>query len=362
MTGTTLNKINFGAGPASLPDSVLKEARAAIENYNNSGLSILEIPHRGRLFAEILEESEALVKDLARIDNDYHVLWLHGGGRLQFAMIPMNFLGENESAGYIDSGHWAADAMETASYYGKTEAICSSKKDNYSHLPELPKAIDNSLSYLHITTNNTIFGTQWNELPNFSPPLIADMSSDIFSRERNYSDCSLFYAVAQKNIGPAGATLVVIHKDMLTRVKRSVPPILDYKSHIKSKSLLNTPPVFPIYVSMLMLRWTREKTIPVIERESIEKSNLLYNEIDRNSLFSGTVTENKDRSRMNVCFTATNASLEEEFLHFCKDFRITGIKGHRFVGGFRASLYNAVSVDSVKSLVRAMQEFEKINK
>lgn len=339
-----------------LPQEVLHEASGAIVNYDDTGLSILEIPHRGKYFDAILEESKVLVHELCGLTDDYEVLWLHGGGRLQFCMVPMNFL--DGAAGYIDSGHWANEAMSYAGYYGKVEVLTSSKEDNYRHLPEWPTEIPAHLSYLHFTTNNTIFGTQWPEIPKTDIPLIADMSSDIFSRRMDYSNCAMFYAVAQKNIGPAGVTLAVVRKDMLSRIKRTIPPMLDYAAHAGKGSVLNTPPVFAIYTSLLTLRWTKNRGIDVIGQENSTKATLLYEEINRNSLFH-TVIKPEDRSTMNACFAATHKEHERAFINFCEERNITGVEGHRSVGAFRASLYNAISLHDVQALVDAMQEFEQ---
>lgn len=355
-----MSKINFGAGPAKLPEEVLKEASEAIIDYNRSGLSILEIPHRGQLFASILEECNALVKELCGITDDYHVLWLQGG-RLQFSMVPMNFLGADEEAGYIDSGHWSAEAIENAALYGKATVLATSRADKYEHLPPFPKNIPEHLQYVHFTTNNTIYGTQWQDIPSCNSTLIADMSSDILSCERDYSRYSLFYAVVQKNIGAAGVTLVVIHKSMLERTRRTLPPMLDYKAQVKGNSLLNTPPVFAIYSSLLMLRWTKKQSLTYIYRQNKEKADLLYNEIERNTLFSPVVSNKTDRSMMNACFRAKDPETEKAFSAFCKQHHIEGVDGHRSVGGFRASLYNAVSLEDTKQLVAVMQQFEQIH-
>jgi phosphoserine aminotransferase len=359
MKENASHKINFGSGPAALPREVLQEAAAAITNYNDTGLSILEIAHRGEYFDEILEESKALVKELCELGEEHEILWLPGGGRLQFCMVPMNFLSKEKTAGYIDSGAWAADAIQYASYYGNVSVLSSSKKENYTHLPEWPGNIPNDFAYLHFTTNNTIYGTQKREIPQTSAPLIADMSSDIFSLQREYKNCSLFYAVAQKNIGPAGATLVVIRKDLLKRQNNNLPQMLDYTQHIKKNSVLNTPPVFAIYVSLLMLRWTKKKTIKIIENESIQKSGMLYSELERNSLFQPVVSNSEDRSRMNICFTAKEKANEKAFGIFCEERGIVGIEGHRTVGGFRVSLYNAITIDAVKTFIDVMKTFEE---
>lgn len=350
--------LNFNSGPAALPESVLREAAKAVVNYNDTGLSILSIPHRGHLFQAILDESRRLVHELCGLDDSYEVLWMHGGGRLQFCMVPMNFLSPNHTAGYIDSGHWSKEAMDYARHYGDIMMLSSSAEDNYCCLPEWPEVISKALSYVHVTTNNTIYGTQWSKLPKTAAPLVADMSSDIFSRAIDYTNCSMFYAVAQKNIGPAGATLVVIKKDLLKKANQDLPPMLSYTAHVNKGSVLNTPPVFAIYVSMLMLRWTKERGIAGIEGENNAKAAALYQEIDRNSLFYG-VAKKEDRSKMNACFAAHNKAHEKAFIEFCAKQNITGIEGHRSIGGLRASLYNSVSLDDVKQLVATMQAFEK---
>lgn len=353
--------INLNAGPAALPQEVLQQAADAVLDYNRTGVSILSIPHRGKHFDAILDESKQLVRELCGLNDDYEILWMHGGGRTQFAMIPMNFLGAGDTAGYVDSGAWSADAIKHAEPYGNVQVLSSSRQQHYQQLPEWPREIPSNIAYLHITTNNTIYGTQWSEILQTTVPLMADMSSDIFSKKINYTNCAIFYAVAQKNIGPAGATLVVLRKDMLQRIKRTLPPMMNYAEHVAKNSVLNTPPVFPIYVSMLMLRWIKAKGIETIEAENKIKAGLLYDEVDRNSLFSTTVKK-EDRSMMNICFHAVNANVEKLFLDYCEEVGIVNIKGHRSVGGFRASLYNAVSIEDVKYVVAAMQEFELNNK
>ena len=356
-----MHKINFGSGPAALPQEVLQEASAAILDYEGSGLSILEIPHRGKLFEAILEESKALVNELCELNNDYEILWLQGG-RLQFDMIPMNFLGKEQTAGYIDSGHWAAMAAEAAKHYGNVHILSSSKENQYSHLPEAPSFIPRHLSYLYLTTNNTLYGTQWKTLPQTQTPIVADMSSDILSRKFKYTSCALFYAVAQKNIGPAGVTLVVIHKDFLKKQVRRLSPMLDYGLHARQHSVLNTPPIFAIYTSLLTLRWMRKRSLHVIAKENQAKAQVLYEEIDSNPMFVPMVSNRQHRSDMNVCFRAKDKQTETAFLKFCAENNISGIEGHRAVGGFRASLYNAISLADVGKLVSLMQQFEVIEK
>jgi phosphoserine aminotransferase len=270
----------------------------------------------------------------------------------------MNFLGADQTAGYIDSGHWSSEAVSYAGYYGNTHVLASSKDTNYNRLPQLPQQVPDDLAYLHITTNNTIYGTQWEQLPAAPVPLIADMSSDILSRARKYTDCALFYAVAQKNLGAAGTTMVALRRDMLQRISRKMPPMLDFRQQVKHGSVLNTPPVFPIYTALLMLRWTKQKTIEAIERESILKAEMVWQELERNSLFKETVAVKEHRSRMNICFVPNNPEIQQGFSDFCSRNHITGIEGHRSVGGYRVSLYNGVTLSAVEKLIAVMQEYE----
>ncbi|MDI9320684.1 MAG: 3-phosphoserine/phosphohydroxythreonine transaminase [Phycisphaerales bacterium] len=354
--------IHFGAGPATLPISVLKESAQAILNYRETGLSILELAHRGnQLFDELLEESKSLVLELCGLNNeDYEVLWLQGGGRMQFSMIPMNFLDKDATAGYIDSGFWAHDAQVAAKQFGNVLCLASTQSTNYHSLPILSEAIPAHLAYVHLTTNNTIYGTQMKQPIDCLVPLMADMSSDIFSEQRDYSRYDLFYAVAQKNLGIAGVTLVVLHKNMATKIVRLLPPILDYGQQILSKSVLNTPPVFAIYVAMLMLRWIKEKGIAQIEKDNLQKSNLLYEEIERNRLFKA-IAKTSDRSKMNVVFRGAEPKTEQDFLSFASEHHIKGIAGHRSVGGFRVSLYNSIGIEQVERLINIMRRFEQEN-
>lgn len=349
--------INFDAGPAALPREVLQEASQAILNYDNSGLSVLEIAHRGPLFASILEEANTLVKELLSLNDSYEVLWLQGGGRLQFAMAPMNFLGTEETAGYIDSGHWAAEAMKSAALYGKVRTVASSREDKYTYIPTWQQEDINDLSYLHITTNNTIYGTQFSQLPKTEAPLIADMSSELFSRKLDYNKFSLIYAVAQKNIGPAGVTLVIIRKSLLSEQRRALPEILSYRDMAKNNSVLNTPPVFAIYCSLLTLRWIKNKGMDLLEKENNKKAELLYHAIDASKLFYGVVKQ-EHRSKMNACFRMHEEARTGEFINYALQQGITGIKGHRSVGGFRASLYNAISFADVEKLADLVTHFQ----
>jgi phosphoserine aminotransferase len=352
--------INFDAGPAALPKEVLQQASAAILNYDNSGLSILEIPHRGKLFEAILQEANELALELLGLNNnDYQAVWMQGGGRLQFSMVPMNFLGEAETAGYIESGHWASEALKNGKLYGNTDVLGSSKADNFQYIPQW-KAIPKDLSYVHFTSNNTIYGTQFHHFPETEVPLIVDMSSELYSRKLDYSKFSLIYAVAQKNIGPSGVTLVIIRKSLLEKQKRILPEILSYRDMAKNNSVLNTPPVFGIYCSMLTLRWVKAIGMETMQQRNQEKASLLYRTVDESRLFYG-VAKKEDRSLMNACFRAHDDKHTQALLDFAKERNIVGIKGHRSVGGFRASLYNAISLEDVQQLVSVIKEYEAAN-
>lgn len=350
---------NFNAGPSILPREVFEEAAAAVLNYNDTGLSILEYGHRTPAFEGIMEEARQLVKELMSLDDDHEVLFLHGGASMQFMQVPMNLLDTKETAAYTDTGVWASKAIKEAKLFGKAEVVCSSKDKNYAYLPK-DFAVPNDAKYLHITTNNTIYGTQWQTIPLTSNSMVADMSSDILSRSMNFNAFDLIYAGAQKNIGAAGTTLVVVNKNILGKTKRALPTMMDYRNHITEKSMLNTPPVFAVFTCMLTLRWLKKQGgVKAIEKINDEKASLLYAEIDRNSLFTGTVA-NEDRSKMNVCFVPKNAETEAGFLKFAATKNIVGIKGHRSVGGFRASLYNAMPLSSVQVLTDVMREFEEL--
>lgn len=348
---------NFNAGPSILPHSVLQEASDAIINFNNSGLSILEIGHRTPLFESVMEEAISLVKELMNLDSDHEVLFLHGGATTQFMQVPMNLLNEKDTAAYADTGVWGVKAIKEAKLFGNVDVVCSSKERNYNFIPK-DFAVPNDAKYFHITTNNTIYGTQWHEIPKVSMPIIADMSSDILSRKRDFNSFGLIFAGAQKNMGAAGTNLVVVNKNILGKVKRAIPAIMDYRNHITAKSMLNTPPVFAIYLSMLTLRWLKANGgVDAIEKINDEKSALLYKAIDKSKIFKPTAAK-EDRSKMNVCFVMESPEKEKAFLEFAKQNDIYGIKGHRFVGGFRASLYNALPLNSVEYLVGKMKEFE----
>jgi phosphoserine aminotransferase len=347
---------NFNAGPSILPKIVFEQAAAAVLNYNDTGLSILEIGHRTPIFQSIMDEARALVKELMQLDEEHEVLFLHGGASTQFMQVPMNLLDDKETAAYADTGVWGVKAIKEAKLFGKVDIVCTGKENNYTIIPK-DFAVPNDAKYFHITTNNTIYGSQWQSIPKTSNSLVADMSSDIFSRVLNFNAFDLIYAGAQKNMGPAGVNLVVVKKNILGKVKRKIPTMMDYRNHINEGSMLNTPPVFAIYVCMLTLRWLKQLGgIAEIEKENIEKATLLYQAIDESTLFKGTVSKT-DRSKMNVCFVMNDASLEEKFLNYVKENEVVGIKGHRLVGGFRASLYNALPLSSVQHFVQLMKTF-----
>ncbi len=347
---------NFNAGPSILPSEVLYKASKAVIDFDGCGMSILEVSHRGEQFKPVIAEARALVRELMQLEDDFEVLFLHGGASTQFMQVPMNLLDNGETAAYTDTGIWASKAIREAKSFGYTEVVSSSKEDSYHHIPKnftVPK----QAKYLHITTNNTVYGTQWQQMPTTEAPLVADMSSDIFSRRMDFNRFSLVYAGAQKNMGPAGVTLVVVRKSILGKLNRHIPTILDYRVHIENGSMFNTPPVFPIYISMLTLRWLKEQGgLAAMEKINDRKAKLLYDEIDSNPLFRGTVAK-EDRSKMNVCFVITQPELEEEFTAYCKQEDIAGIKGHRTAGGFRVSIYNAQPLESVQFLVEALRYF-----
>ena len=353
-------KYNFYAGPAILPREVIEDSAKAILDFNGTGLSLIEISHRSKEFIGVMNEAIALVKELMNIGDEHEVLFLSGGASSQFYMAPMNLLNENEKAAYVDSGTWASKAIKDGKLYGKVDVIASSKDSNYSYIPK-DYDIDPNYKYLHLTSNNTIYGTQYKVFPETYVPLVCDMSSDIFSREIDINMFDLIYAGAQKNMGPAGVTLVIVRKSALGTVTREIPAMAKYQNHIDAGSMYNTPPVFPVYVSMLTLRWIKKNGgISGIQKLNEEKANTLYNEIERNSLFY-TPTNTEDRSNMNICFLLQNQELEKDFLTNCINTGCVGLEGHRSVGGFRASIYNAMSLEGINQLVSVMQEFEKIH-
>lgn len=346
---------NFSAGPSILPKEVIEKTANAILNLNESGLSILEISHRSKDFIEIMQKAQFLTKKLLQLNDDYQVLFLQGGARLQFSMIPMNFL--NQNASYIDTGLWANTAIKEAQKIGNVNVIASSKESNYNHIPKNFNIPENT-DYLHLTSNNTIYGTQIKNFPTLDNiPLICDMSSDIFSRNLNFNQFGLIYAGIQKNAGCAGATMVIIHQKLLEKkTKKNLASYLDYAVHIEKESMFNTPPVLPIYTAMLTLEWLEKNGgISAIEQKNEEKAKILYQEIDKNTNFETFCKEKEDRSMMNVSFYLTDAEKKEKFENYCKDAGISGISGHRSLGGYRASIYNALPIESVKALIEVMR-------
>jgi len=358
LTATKKKAHNFSPGPGILPAEVLQQAADACTNFDNLNLSLLEISHRSKNFEAVMEESRVLVKELLGLGEGWRVLFLGGGASMQFAMVPYNLLRTDGYAAYVNTGVWASKAIKEAKMIGSTKVIASSEDKKFSYVPkgyDIPADAD----YVHITSNNTIYGTQMKSFPKSPVPIVCDMSSDIFSRRVNGEDFALIYAGAQKNMGPAGATMIALREDLLGKTGRTMLSMLDYRVHIKGDSMYNTPPVFPIYVSMLTMRWLKQNGgVDWIEKINDEKARLTYGEIDRNSLFTGT-TAVEDRSSMNATFIMTKPELEPEFDKMWKEAGISGLRGHRDVGGYRASLYNALPVDSVKVLVEVMQAFEK---
>lgn len=352
---------NFNSGPGILPKEVVEQAAVSLVNHQNSGLSIAEIGHRTSLFTDVMEEARQLVRELMQLDDEHEVLFLHGGASTQFMQVPMNLLDEKGCAAYADTGVWSTKAIKEANLFGKTEVVCSSRDKNYHYIPK-DFAVPNEAQYFHITSNNTIYGTQWKRIPEVSIPLVADMSSDILSRQLNFNRFALIYAGAQKNLGAAGCTIVVVNKNILGKTRRSIPTMFDYRLHIKEKSILNTPPVMAIYISMLTLRWLKSQggsaaLQPINERKSLK----LYTELEQNGLFYPLVSNAEDRSITNVCFAINEKALEPVFSSFCKENGIYGINGHRLAGGFRASLYNALPESSVDYLIEVLHEFMRIH-
>ncbi|MFN5705902.1 MAG: 3-phosphoserine/phosphohydroxythreonine transaminase [bacterium] len=351
---------NFGAGPCILPKEVFEEAAQAVLSWGNTGLSILEISHRTPEFESVVAEACSLIKELMNVPENYKIIFVQGGASQQFGMVPMNLLNENESAAYLDTGVWANKAIKEAKLFGNVNVVASSKESNYTFIPK-EYNIPTDSKYFHCTSNNTIYGTQMKSFPKTSVPMVCDMSSDIMSREVNVADFDFIYAGAQKNIGPAGSTVVIVNEEILGKVDRKITAMLDYKIHIEGESMYNTPPVFAIYVAMLNLRWLKKQGgVKEMERRNNAKAELLYSEIDRNSLFKGTCAV-EDRSHMNICFVMNESSLEKEFLKMAEAAGCIGLKGHRSVGGFRASMYNALPIESVQALVDVMKTFEKNN-
>ncbi|MDD2603131.1 MAG: 3-phosphoserine/phosphohydroxythreonine transaminase [Prevotella sp.] len=348
---------NFNAGPSMLPREVIENTAKQILDFNGVGLSLMEISHRAKYFQPVVDEAEALIKELLDVPEGYSVIFLGGGASLQFMQIPANFL--IKKAGYVNTGVWAKKAQKEAKHFGEVVEVASSADKNYSYLPK-NYAIPTDLDYLHITTNNTIYGTEIRKELDSPVPMIADMSSDIMSRPVDVSKYTAIYGGAQKNLAMAGVTFVIVKDDMLGKAPREIPTMLDYRTHVEKGSMFNTPPVVPIYSMLETLRWVKAQGgVKEMDRRAQERAKIVYGEIDRNKLFHGTV-ETEDRSVMNLCFVMNEeyAELEKPFLDFATDRGMVGIKGHRSVGGFRASCYNAMTLEGVNALVQAMKDFE----
>jgi phosphoserine aminotransferase len=356
-----MKKHNFYAGPSILPQYTIDKTIEGIRDFAGSGLSVLEISHRSKEFIACMNDTVALVKELLEVPAGYHVIFLGGGASLQFAMVPMNMMARKSA--YLNTGEWANKALKEAKLYGDAVEVASSKDKNYNYIPK-KYTVPHDADYFHVTTNNTIFGTELKKDPDVTIPLVADMSSDIFSRPVDVSKYSLIYAGAQKNLAPAGVTLIILKEDVLGKVTRPIPTMLDYRTHIKAESMFNTPPVFAVFSAQQTLSWLKGLGgVKAIQKINIEKAKMLYDEIDRNKLFTPTIKDPEDRSLMNICFVMTEEykELEKPFAEFAKSKGMIGIEGHRSVGGFRASTYNALPKESVKTLVDTMKEFEAKN-
>ncbi len=352
-----MKKHNFSAGPCILPQEVLLKASESVMDFNGSGLSLIEISHRSKDFVEVMETTRSLALELLGLEGKgYTALFLHGGASMEFLMVAYNLL--ETKAGYLNTGTWSDKAIKEAKLFGEVIEVGSSKDENFKYIPK-GYNVPSGLDYLHLTSNNTIFGTQVKKFPTTDSPLVCDMSSDIFSRQLDFSTFDLIYAGAQKNMGPAGTTLVVVKEEILGKVSRQIPSMMDYKAHISKDSMFNTPAVFPVYVSMLTMQWLKDMGgIPAIEEINKKKSRLLYSEIDLSPVFDGYANK-ADRSHMNATFNLTDDKLKETFDSMLKEAGINGLNGHRSVGGYRASMYNALSLESVGVLVDIMSEMER---
>ena len=353
-----MKKYNFFAGPSILSQYTIKNTADAILDFANTGLSLMEVSHRGKEFVAVYDEAINMVKELLDVPSTHEVIFLGGGASMQFCMVPYNLL--KKKASYLDSGTWASKAIKEAKIFGEVEVVASSKEQNYCFIPKDYTVSDDS-DYFHITTNNTIFGTQLQNIPDVNIPLAADMSSDIFSRPIDISKFDVIYAGAQKNLAPSGVTIVIVRKDALDKVERPIPTMLKYSTHVNGESMFNTPPVVPIFAALQTLKWYKEQGgILAMQKKNIEKAAILYDEIDRNKLFKGTAAV-EDRSLMNVCFVMNDEykELEAEFNSYASAAGMVGLKGHRSVGGFRASIYNGMPLEGVQALVDTMQTFEK---
>jgi len=356
-----MKKHNFYAGPSILPQYTIDKTIEGIRDFAGSGLSVLEISHRSKEFVACMNDTVALFKELLEIPSGYQVLFLGGGASMQFAMVPMNLL--NKKAAYLNTGEWASKAIKEAKMFGEVVEVASSKEKLFNYIPK-NYTIPSDADYFHITTNNTIYGTEIKKDLTVNVPLVADMSSDIFSRPVDVSKYAIIYGGAQKNLGPAGMGFIIVKEDVLGKVTRTIPSILDYKVHIKAESMFNTPPVFAVFAAQQTLIWLKELGgVQAIQKKNIEKAKIMYDEIDRNKLFIPTIADQDDRSLMNICFVMATEykELEAPFAEFAKSKGLVGIAGHRSVGGFRASTYNALPRESVEALVNAMKEFESKN-
>lgn len=363
--GKSMKRIyNFSAGPSMLPLEVLEKAQKELINYNNSGMSVMEISHRSKLFTEIIEKAEILLRELMNIPENYKVLFLQGGASTQFAMIPLNLFRENGTADFVNTGSWSTKAIDEAKKYGNVNVIASSKDKNFTYIPELNKnSFTKNADFFHITVNNTIYGTKYNNIPDTGfVPLTADMSSCILSEEIDVSKFAIIYAGAQKNIGPAGVTIVIIREDLIGNAKNITPTMLNYKTHSDKKSLFNTPPCYSIYIAGLTFEWIKQKgSVKAIEINNRKKAKLLYDYIDNSNLFTSNVNKN-DRSLMNIPFLLPNDDLNKKFIEEALEDGLVTLSGHRSVGGMRASIYNAMPYEGVKKLVDFMEKFENKNK
>lgn len=353
-----MKKHNYSAGPCILPQEVFQKSAEAILDFNNSGLSLLEISHRSKDFVAVMDEARDLALELLDLKGKgYQALFLHGGASLEFLMVPYNLMKVDGKAAYLDTGTWASAAIKEAKLFGEINIVASSKDQNYNYIPK-GYSVPSDVDYFHCTSNNTIFGTQIKEFPNVTVPMVCDMSSDIFSRVLDFSKFDIIYAGAQKNMGPAGTTLVVIKEEILGKSGREIPSMLDYEKHIKAESMYNTPAVFPVYASLLTLQWLKKMGgIAAVEKLNQAKANLLYSEIDRNPCFKGAAKV-EDRSNMNIVFLLENEEHTALFDSMWKAAGISGLPGHRSVGGYRASMYNALPIESVQVLVDVMKDFE----
>ncbi len=352
-----MKRYNFSAGPAILSSEVLSEIAEGVRDYKGSGLSILELSHRGKAYDDIAVESLSLIREMLQLPNNYHPLYLWGGATALFSLIPFNVKAPNKPVGFIDTGVWSTKAVKAAGYYGETQIIASSKDRNYNYIPK-NFTIDPKLAYIHLTSNNTIFGTQFHEYPKSPVPVIADFSSDILSRPVDIEQFDLIFASAQKNLGPAGTVLVVVKEELLEMSGIEMPDIFNFKKHIEKESRLNTPPVFSIYGSLVNLKWIQRVGLSNIAAANKAKAKALYDAIDNSDLFYCTVAS-EDRSIMNVTFRMHDESQESRFLAYTQEQNIVGIKGHRLSGGFRASLYNAMDLAGVDYLISVIESFEK---